>query len=704
MKQLSSPSRFTVILLVLLLHGFMVKAQNPVWQQFNADQIVYTILEVDSVMWFGTHLGLVKVDPANADTIYYNKSNSGLPDNVVNDLATDQQGNLWIATSNGLAIFNGTSWQVYNTGNSLLPSNHVTAVEVDAANVKWAGTWNGLASFNDTSWTFYNEQNSGLLAWDVMSLATDTAGNLYVGYSFYGLAKYNGDTTVFYNDETTGCFIFDVMDIKFDGDGNLWTSGYYVHRFDGTTWTEFTDLNSPLPSDAFFLDIRNGNEIWIGTYEGLVMYHEGTWTTITTSVVGEVHTDHSGDIWISAVNLPAVCRFNGNAWDTTFFSNSPLSSNVLPKSATDSENNVWIASIRGLNKKNGDNWTLWNTANSPIPSNVIKALCPIDGGILAGTNKGMFRILNGEVTVWDTLNSPLPHHSVTAIATGADGAWWIGTEGGGLARYDGTDWTLYDFYHTGVPIDTIRSLITGPGNTLWIGTYRRGLVRYANNTWDLFTVASHGLPSGDIIEMAYDDSGNLWMACWNGGMAKYDGTGFTAWTPANSDLNDNNVYDVTPDSDGNIWICTWDLGLGKFNGQDFTFLNTNNSPLPANRLSMCSIDGNNTKWITTYLLGLCAYNEDGIPVANTTWPVTTHTPGFDAWPNPVTNNLYIKTSHPLPGAEVSIMNLQGQCILQTLLPPGGQTINVSSLPAGAYMVSLKARGYSETVKVIKISQ
>jgi len=694
--------RLLSIVFILIVSSTFVMSQNPVWQQFNANQVVYTILEDNSVMWFGTDYGLVKVDRANGDTIYYNKANSGLPDNSINDLAIDQQGNLWVATSNGLASFTGTSWQVYNTSNSLLPSNHVSAVEVDASNVKWAGSWNGLASLGNTGWTFYNEENSGLLAFDVMSLASDTAGNIWIGYSYYGLAKYDGDTTVFYNEETTGNDIFDVRDIKFDGDGNLWISGYYVHRFDGTTWTEFTDLNSGLPTeDAFFLDIRNDNEIWIGTYKGLVTYIAGNWTTLTTDIIGEVHTDPSGDVWISAVNLPAVCRFDGSTWDTTFFRNSPLSHNYLPKSAVDSENNVWIASVRGLNKKDGDNWTIWNISNSSIPSNYIQALCPIEGGILAGTSEGLFRILDGEVTVWDTLNSSLPVNSVRAIAVAGDGAWWIGTEGGGLVRYDGTDWTVYDFYQTGVPIDYIRSLAFGPDNALWIGTEERGLVRYSGNIWDLFTASSHGLPSDEIIELEFDANSNLWIACWSGGMAKFDGTGFTSWTPANSTLDDDNIYDVTPDTDGNIWICTWDLGLGKFDGQNFTFLNMDNSPLTANRISMCAIDNNNTKWITTYLHGLCAYNENGIPVGNLQYPEIMNTLVIKAYPNPVSGQLYIETSQPVSRAIICIFNQQGQCVIQMPLPSRGQSIDTRHLPFGTYIITLNSPGFCGVEKVVK---
>jgi ligand-binding sensor domain-containing protein len=49
--------------------------------------------------------GLTKI--AGGNWTYYNTRNSGLPDDWVNAIAIDKQGNIWIGTGKGLAKFDG---------------------------------------------------------------------------------------------------------------------------------------------------------------------------------------------------------------------------------------------------------------------------------------------------------------------------------------------------------------------------------------------------------------------------------------------------------------------------------------------------------------------------------------------------------------------------------------------------------------------
>ena len=91
---------------------------------------------------------------------FYNRSNSGLPDNRVIALAVDSTENKWIGTSGGgVAKFDGVNWTVYNTGNSELPNNWIHAFTIDSANNIWIGSGHlqekdgGLAKFDGVNWT-----------------------------------------------------------------------------------------------------------------------------------------------------------------------------------------------------------------------------------------------------------------------------------------------------------------------------------------------------------------------------------------------------------------------------------------------------------------------------------------------------------------------------------------------------------------------
>jgi ligand-binding sensor domain-containing protein len=55
---------------------------------------------------------------------------------------------------------------------------------------------------------------------------------------------------------------------------------------------------------------------------------------------------------------------------------------------------------------------------------------------------------------------------------------WIGTDGGGLAKFDGVNWTVYNTSNSGLPGNSVNAIaIDGQGNK-WIGTYGGGLAKF----------------------------------------------------------------------------------------------------------------------------------------------------------------------------------------------------------------------------------
>ncbi|MBU0487769.1 MAG: hypothetical protein KKD31_07435 [Bacteroidetes bacterium] len=71
----------------------------------------------------------------------YDTSNSALPANIIYKIASDANGDMWIASvNNGLFRFNGTTCSVYNSTNSVIPADFVYAVNIDQTGEKWIGT------------------------------------------------------------------------------------------------------------------------------------------------------------------------------------------------------------------------------------------------------------------------------------------------------------------------------------------------------------------------------------------------------------------------------------------------------------------------------------------------------------------------------------------------------------------------------------
>ncbi|MGO4776526.1 two-component regulator propeller domain-containing protein, partial [Lysobacter sp. 2RAB21] len=108
----------------------------------------------------------------------------GLPSNTINRIAEDRHGYLWIATSEGLARYDGTGYRVWQREQGLL-DNYVWAVHVDARNRVWIGTGQAGLAMLDTErkrWRYFNRSNTPAIADDtVWSIASTPDGALWFG-------------------------------------------------------------------------------------------------------------------------------------------------------------------------------------------------------------------------------------------------------------------------------------------------------------------------------------------------------------------------------------------------------------------------------------------------------------------------------------------------------------------------------------------
>ncbi len=134
--------------------------------------------------------------------------NGGLPNANVSSLAKDREGQMWVGTERGAAVFFApvdvlrgaavdATIPVYE-GNRLLRDEVVTAIAVDGGNRKWFGTRNGVFLFNPTTdklVSHFTTTNSPLPADSIASLAIQgRTGEVFVATSG-GLISYRAAAT-----------------------------------------------------------------------------------------------------------------------------------------------------------------------------------------------------------------------------------------------------------------------------------------------------------------------------------------------------------------------------------------------------------------------------------------------------------------------------------------------------------------------------
>jgi hypothetical protein len=202
--------------------------------------------------WLGTRShGVIYYQAGTAISETYSTDNSDLLHDVINDIAVDPNGDVWIATNLGVSQFVGSTWQNY-TRQDGLASNHVDAIAVSPSGVVWFGTKNGLSQYDGANWTTYTQQD-GLPHSQLIALGV-------------------GEDEMLWGVTVNGTF----------------------GHFDGNTWE--TIEGSP-SGNIDTMAVVEG-VVYLGTNRGLVAYENGAFTSIEPQMnINEVAGDDRGWIW-----------------------------------------------------------------------------------------------------------------------------------------------------------------------------------------------------------------------------------------------------------------------------------------------------------------------------------------------------------------------------------------------------------------------
>ena len=180
---------------------------------------------------------------------------------------------------------------------------------------------------------------------------------------------------------------------------------------------------------------------------------------------------------------------------------------------------------------------------------------------LAEENSGTDTLSNLKVTHLTT-NDGLSHSNIFAIVQDHQGFMWFATRYG-LNRYDGNTFVVYK--HDPDDPDSlsdnfIYDLIVGDRGNLWMGTNSGGLNKF-DPTTHRFTHYRHdpdnpaSISSDEVTSVMQDRHGYFWLVTTDSGLNRFDPATetFTRY-PNDSDRDMGRILDITEDSRGDIWF------------------------------------------------------------------------------------------------------------------------------------------------------
>ncbi len=467
----------------------------------------------------------------------------GLPSEDVYALAQDAAGHVWVGTGDGLARFDGVSFQVFRHAPDepgSLPANTVQALEIDAADRLWVGLeGGGLVRFDSRTRRFEAvERGVGEPALaDVWALAAAPDGALWFGGFGGGVRRLeiaSGRVDVFRHsadaEDTPGSD--HVLALAVDETGGVWIGG--ARGLDRRRRDRF-ERHPPGPGGpsgplVLGLAAESGGRLWIGSSGGLDL------------------RDVDGTI------APAPQRV-------------AMGSAGVTAALRDRDGSLWFASRSGLYRARGqsvEKVALGLGIHAADPT-VLDLLEDHEGGLwIATLGGGLMRLAPG----WRSLAVLRPNPGregalrdvPVAVAEAEAGGLWVADSRGAIGRLDLADgrWiALPDI--AALAGRRIWSLLEDGRGGLWIG-FQGGLAhRQAGGAYAQWPADSDdGPPSPAVDLLLADGNGGLWLSAGGGGIEHRDAEGrrHARWTPDGvEDWPNADTEQMALDAAGALWLA-----------------------------------------------------------------------------------------------------------------------------------------------------
>lgn len=264
-------------------------------ESFTGSYIRDIAIDSDGRKWFATDNGVLMLAADDVTWTHYTELNSNLVDNDVRAVVVDTNGTVWFAiydlgSNGGLQSLSGSNWTTYDTGDGL-PSNRALSLDTDNNGNLWIGTDDGLARFNPgtSSWTTYDVTDMDP-NWPniVESLSVDLDGNIWVTVPSTGIAMLTV-TNATWTDYSTELLGSDVTTIKIDNFGRKWIgydgSGVSVLSDDNTAWDHKSEIGLTTTVNDMAVSPAT-DDVWLAIDDGTAIRNYITGLYVDGTIIG----------------------------------------------------------------------------------------------------------------------------------------------------------------------------------------------------------------------------------------------------------------------------------------------------------------------------------------------------------------------------------------------------------------------------------
>ena len=618
-------------------------------------------------IWIGTDEGLNRYD--GYEPVIYRSNpfdTTALSGNRIFGVFRDSEGNIWVSTDKSIDLYQygKNTFRRHPT-----ESKPVSVTEDSLGNVWVASLQSGVFKIDKQTGKIKNYRFSPMDPTSISSnnfdenqknpIIVDEKQNIWVG-TRNGLNYFQREKDVFIRifsqQEAQNSLSSNKINTMCLVENSLWvgtpsgldkvdTKTLKVERHAGTKWFSMVGVHTVIEIVPF----KEGTPMsgfWMATIGGLVYYDKNMSSfqdiihpDIFGRYVSDIYSDPEGNLWLNIPQTGGLMHFNTNNFylmygfadvendfehiENDILDHQSISGNKINQMFFDQQDNVWIATNKGLNKLSKIK-NIFTTISGGIKNEKsirgqeIKHIeIDKDNTIWLSHENGLDHIKNTGDIIAQYVSDPTDENSLLTRETGtfemlSNGQAWIASEHGGVSVLDVQNHNFTRHVHdpkkeNSIIEGKIECVYEDAGGAVWLSS-NSGVCRYKDKKFNsyMYNPSLRNNHLSGVTAFLEDSKGQFWIGTGANGLYRINKTDMSAKEHYILDPHDENsfassvVLAIYEDKNKDVWIGSGGEGLFKYNRDENNFTRvTIDDGLPSNTITSLKNDNEGFLWMGT---------------------------------------------------------------------------------------------------------